>query len=297
MTNGCEAQIVLSFAELGLNEVQAQVLACVVGEGETTAADLAATTGKALSSLSVAVQRLVQLGLLQRVPGRRPSVIFLHPEAGDALAGLAAGREREREAQRAREAEALSVLAAAAARRTERGRPQYELEPRLRIETGPAQWPRRQGRLSHSQVLPLSELRRMSVPLSGVGCPTRILVCGVDGTPGVKAEISLQAAERQQPGAEVRTTDRSLPSLWLLDGERVAVTAGTAYGERRVWSRDQLLVRAAQDLFEQWWVGAPLGAITPKPPARPEVDLVVEEWDPDELSHPDELSDTDELSA
>ena len=85
-------------------------------------------------------------------------------------------------------------------------------------------------------------------------------------------------------------TERSLPNLWLLDGERVAITAGTAHGERRVWSRDQLLVRAAQELFEQWWVGAPPGAIAPQPPARSEVDLVVEEWDPAELKDPDELS-------
>ena len=84
----------MSFAEMGRSEVQAQVLACVVSDGETTAADLAAATGKALSSLSVAVQRLVQLGLLQRVPGRRPSVIFLHPQAADALAGLVAARGR-----------------------------------------------------------------------------------------------------------------------------------------------------------------------------------------------------------
>lgn len=283
----------LPFAALGLGDLEARILAYVVSEEEVVAADLAAATGVRLSAVSVAVQGLLRRGLLQRIYGRRPSVIFLHPQAPEALARLAEVQAQVQETQRALAAEATAAVVAAAERRVERGRPYHELEPRLRIDSTLAGWPVRRGRLSHAQVMAAPYLGG-SAPVSLPGCPARLLISGqLAQTAGLSSGQGMDVARWQQPGSEVKVIELALPLLWLLDGERVGTVAGTKQGVRLVWSQDRLHVRAAQELFELWWARAPAGVVTPDRPALrqwSEADLEVDEWDPEEVGEDGEVS-------
>lgn len=278
-----------SFSALGLGALEARLLAVVVAQEEVTATDLAAATGMALSAISVAVRGLVRRGLLERVAGRRPSVIFLSPEAPEALARLSEARDKEWRERCARAAEATALLEAAAKRREERGRPYHELEPPIRREDVCGGWPRSKGRTSHDQVALATDLAGWRSSQSLIGCPARLLVVGTD--------VDLDhLARRQQPGSEVRSTEEPHPNVWLLDGERdgqrVGLVAGTRWGTRGVWSRDAGFVRAAKELFELWWERAPTGVVTPYPKVATEEDLDVEEWDPEDMPDglPTELS-------
>jgi hypothetical protein len=113
-----------------------------------------------------------------------------------------------------------------------------------------------------------------------------LLLTGLPPSPDAD-ELLRSLAAAQQPGSELRSVAGTLPRMWLLDddrvGTRVGITAGSAYGMQRVWSRDEAHVRAVRELFELWWQGARPGPVTPRRPEQPEPELDVDEWDPDEL--------------
>jgi DNA-binding MarR family transcriptional regulator len=263
-----------SFLALGLGELEGRVLAIVVAEEEVTAATLCAATGSHAPAISVAVRSLIRQGLLERVPNRRPSLIFLHPQAPQALAPLIA-TARDRHEQRQRQVdEAAEAVARAAARRVERGRPHHELEPlsgRDRVQNR-AEW---RGKTSHDEVVQATDLVHASAARSR--CPARLLVMGE----GVDVE---QVARRQRPGSEVRATTAGLPRLRVLDGQRIGVVAGTRHGPAMVWSRDECHVRAVTVAFEQWWEQAGGGVVTPYPVEAEEEGLEVDEWDPEDVA-------------
>lgn len=260
------------FMHLGLGDLEARVLATVVAEEEVTAATLSTATGAGAPAISVAVQSLWRRGLVTRVPGRRPSVIFLAAGAIEAVGRLVAAVEEQETVRREHIGQAVTLLTGAAARRVERGRPCYELEP---PRGNDGQWALRQARTTHDQVLSGSDALQGTAPRS-LRCPARLLVTGRD--------IDLEEiAGRQRPGSEVRATEESLPAVWLLDGERMGTTASTTQGIVRVWTRDQSHVRAAAEWFDLRWGKAGRGVVTPYPPVLPEGPLDVDEWDPAEM--------------
>jgi hypothetical protein len=73
-------------------------------------------------------------------------VVFLHPDAGQAVASLRRQLREKREESERREQRAETLVTGAAERRRERGRPYYELEPPLRVLGQLCPWPDRRGR-------------------------------------------------------------------------------------------------------------------------------------------------------
>ena len=264
-----------AFTALGLDDLQARVLAVVLAEDEVTAAALADETGASLPAISVAVKGLVRRGLVDRVYGRRPSVVFLAAGAEAAFGRLvAAVEDRERERRELTD-EAARLLAEAALARRERGRPRYEMERYVRGE-GHVR-PSRRGRSRHDQVVSARDVLASLVGLSYRPCPARLLVTGTV-TDADLAEI----ARRQQPGSQVRASTDRLPALWLLDDDRVGVVSATGEGGVIAWSRDAAHRAAAAELFALWWDRAGPEVVTPLPQRQPEPDWD-DEWDPADL--------------
>lgn len=250
---------------LGLDPLLARVLAEVLRREQTTAAEVAAALGCDRSTVSSALGRLVSLGLVDRVRGRRPVLVFVHEDVVGAARRLVDASRRalaeERQVTDAREAalddaaaELLGpggVLAEAAERRRQRARPALELataQPWERYRSV-EQW----GRTSHDEVLPAS-LPGRSVVLR---CPARLLV--VPGSVDPRELTGLRA------GAEVRRSDQPLPELRVLDRTRVGVLASGPEGLGWRWSRDLRHVRAAEQLFTWWWETAEPCLVVPQP--------------------------------
>lgn len=108
---------------LALTAIEGVVLSLVLAEQEVTFARVVDATGVSSSLVSKAIAVLERKGLLDRVPGRRPTVVFLHAGAAQSLTALV------REAHEAQTAtnDALAALgeqvAHGVARAHERGRP------------------------------------------------------------------------------------------------------------------------------------------------------------------------------
>lgn len=266
----------------GLNDLEGRVLAVVVEAHEVSAGLLGAATGARLPAISVAVNSLVRRGLLERLDGRRPSTIFLSPGAPAVVDRLLRAETSALEARGDLAAEARTAVVEAARLREQRGRPYHELEPLTRARGFGLDWPQRRGKTAHLQVARAVDASRWLAPLS-LGCPVQLLVVQDATASGAVASGVLRLSRLQLPGSEVRLTTEELPRVWILDGQRAGVAAGTRDGFRLVWSRDQQLVRAARELFSLWWDRADPGLVTPIRAVRTEEDLEVEEWDPEEL--------------
>lgn len=232
---------------LGLTQLEAQVLGLVLTDQEVTIAQLMRASGLSNSVVCKAVAKLERTGLLDRVPGRKPTVLFLHVQASAAL-GVLVERTRavEREVHAALEALGEQVRQGVA-RAEERRRPYFERDPRPR---GLTELPRpsRRGRTHHDEVVAMSSLRAGQGARSGAQCPARVLVAGRAGPVDL-----VSVARVQVRGSEVRATSDALPELCVLDGERVGLRASTREGWQLVWSNDAVHVRAAAELFALWW--------------------------------------------
>ncbi len=232
---------------LGLTQLEGVVLSHVLVRQEVTMAQLMEGSGMSNSVVGKAVARLERHGLLGRVPGRRPTVLFLPHQASKAVSVLV---ERAKAAQ-SEVRVAMDVLAEqvaeGVARAEERGRPYFERDPRPR---GLTELPRpsRRGRTQHEEVVSASSLRSDQGARSGAHCQARILIAGP------RALMNLADVARVQvAGSEVRATREPLPEFCVLDGERVGAWASTRDGWRQVWSNDAAHVRAARELFALWW--------------------------------------------
>jgi DNA-binding MarR family transcriptional regulator len=241
---------------LGLGDLEARVLLAVLVEEELTQGAIAALTGASSPSVSVAVTKLFKRGLVERVPGRRPSIVFLDPNAPAVLRRLV--KEVEEDQRRGWDSvhEALEVVAAAAERREERRGPFHERQPRPRGLSSTGEWPGHRGRIAHDQVLTLSLAMMGTASKAKTHCPSRLIVTDLS------ADLELLAS-REEPGSEVRATGRPLPPLWILDRERVGIITSSREGQVLGWSQDQAHVRAASELFTLWWDEAGPGVVKP----------------------------------
>ena len=232
---------------LGFTPLEALVLSMILASQEVTIAQVREVSGLSSSVVSKAVATLERHGLLARVPGRRPTVLFLHAEADAALTLLVKRATAvQNGVQEAFDALAVQV-AQGVARAQDRGRPFFERDPRPRGLTELSR-PSRRGRTQHDEVVRASSLRPQQGARAGAQCPARILVAGVGGGVDLSVVARVQAA-----GSEVRATREALPEVCALDGERVGVWASTRDGWRQVWSNDAAHVRAVQDVFALWW--------------------------------------------
>jgi DNA-binding MarR family transcriptional regulator len=244
---GDEVSDAAAWQALGLTPVEGDVLRLVLSGEEVTHAQLLEATGVSASGVSRAVAALERQGLLDRVPGRKPMVLFLREGAREAFDGLV---ERQAAAQSQVRA-TLEVLSGQVAegvtRAAERGRPYFERDPRPRGLTELAR-PSRRGRTQHDEVVAASSLRPLQGARSTRQCSARILVAGSPG----KVDLG-DVARVQSAGSQVRSTPETLPVLHVLDGVRVGVWASTREGWRQVWSNDAAHVRAVSEVFALWW--------------------------------------------
>ena len=114
---------------LGLSPVQGEVLGRVLAGEEVTQAQVVEATGLSASGVSRALAALEREGLLDRVPGRRPTVLFLHRQADVALGRLIErARVAEQEVHASRE-RLRAVVAEGVVRAEERGRRKSKAGP------------------------------------------------------------------------------------------------------------------------------------------------------------------------
>lgn len=245
---------------LGLSTYEVQVLLAIIDAQEISSTDLAGRLGSSKAAVSRAFCVLKGHGLVSNSPGRRPSLVFLNPEAPTSLQRLSTqARERHEEIEDAfRDAEKHISLAAAAQR--DRGRPFYE-DSRSQLRFGTS---------THDEVIVDAKQRV-------IRCAARLLVA----TRRDLDELCL----RSWPGTQVRSTNDPLPPLVIADRERVGTDYSGPEGIRRGWSHDARHVRAAQELFDHWWERATPG---PTKPPRVTVETPLDEWDDFEGLDPDD---------
>lgn len=241
---------------LGLKDLEARVLNCIVREEETSQVALASALSTNAPAISAAIHGLLDHRLIQRTQGRRPALVFLHEDAAEAFDAL-----RDRAAQRdadvaAAVAETEKALLKAVQRRQQRGRPVFELLPARPLERPKIFW----ATSTHDEVV--TPDRRPPCQLAG---RARLLLTS-------PADLE-QVVRSLPPLSEARVTQEDLPAVMILDGDRVGLRVSTPRGISTGWTVNRLHVRIAEDLFEQWWSNAPAGAVKPKPPPRDDWDL------------------------
>ncbi|MDP9182278.1 MAG: MarR family transcriptional regulator [Actinomycetota bacterium] len=272
--------------ELGLTPDEAAVLHVLLRVQEATPAQICAATGITPPRASTTISGLMRLGLADRVPNRRPSVVFVNPQADAVAAQLRTKAAERRDEAGARAARAADAVHRAARQSAERRRPMYELQPGT-DPLSPDYDALRRGRTSHDEVgIASPELFAWWVP--SPSCATRLLLVSRDPVADHAGIARLRARAETQPrrcAVEVRSTHDARAELLLLDGDRVRVSASSAHGRVLAWSREPVHVLAAAELFELWWLAATprleLPARSPSLPPEPDYD--VEEWDPEDL--------------
>jgi DNA-binding MarR family transcriptional regulator len=279
---------------LGLDPAEAAVLLFLLSAEQATVGQIRAATALTPTRTSTTISALRGRGLVDRVHGRRPSVVFVHPQAEAAVRQLHDAATTRREETAVRAHRGLESLLAAARRSALRGRPLHEVRPNP-DPLSPDYDLLRRGHLGHDEVAHLSPQLLASWMPSPL-CPTRLLLVtpdpfadGVDLSP-----MSRRVEARPVHGRfEVRTTTELHVEVLLLDAERVGVSASSDHGRVRVWSREPAHARAAADLFELWWRASTPHLDLPARTARvlPEPDYDVDEWDPNDLADPADPAD------
>ena len=275
--------------ELGLTPDEATVLHFLLLAQEATPAQICAATGLTTPRASTTISALMGRGLADRVPNRRPSVVFVNPDADVVAAKLQATAAEGRDASGARAERAADAVQRAARQSAERRRPMYELQPGT-DPLGPNYDVLRRGSTSHDEVAVASpQLFAWWHP--SPKCTTRLLLVSRDPAADDSEVARLRARVETQPrrsALEVRSTADDFAEVLLLDGDRVRISAGSTHGRVLAWSREPVHVRAATELFELWWATAApileLPACSPAVPPEPDYDG--EAWDPAELGVP-----------
>lgn len=267
---------------LGLSRADAAVVHAVLALEEATSNDIGAISGLAPSQVSRTVSALRRKGLLDRIDGRRPAVVFVSPHAATAAERLQHEADAARRADALRGEAAAEALRVAAKRTGERGRPMYEVVPATDF-TSPSYDVLRLGRTKHDEVV-RGTADTLPHWRPSPWCATRLLVA----EPGPASLVPLFARLRRQQrrqAVQVRVSQEPHPDLLLLDDDRVRVTGGNARGRVHAWSREPLHVQAARQLFTLWWdaAGEQLDLPATAFPQIDETDLDVDEWDPTAL--------------
>jgi sugar-specific transcriptional regulator TrmB len=207
---------------LGFSARQAAVLAAVCREADTTAGDLAAATGLSRPQVSEALRRLEHDGLVEVHRLQRPFLVSLAHGIDAAVEALLDGCARGRERERHRAEQAAGALRRQAA---EIARETYE----------------EVARPNGTSVLFGAHLARSRAD-------RRVLVVG--RPPEERRHVLVSR------GVAVRSVERPLPVLVVVDGVRARVEVGTLFPGCTGWTFDRPQVEALQQLFALWWDAA-----------------------------------------